>query len=85
VTRVYMSLGPSSGGSAWALTTVRCSGIRDRVAVVVVQVGVGLEAIRLVAAYLRFQAEVPDFSGDVARRVVELLQVHQKPIPDSIT
>lgn len=35
----------------------------------------GLEAVRLVAAYLRFQAEVPDFSGDVARRVVELLQV----------
>lgn len=35
----------------------------------------GLEAVRLVAAYLRFQAEVPAFSGEVARRVVELLQV----------
>jgi hypothetical protein len=45
------------------------------------QVGVGLESIRLVAAYLRFQAEVPDFSGDVARRVVELLQV-QSVFPD---
>ena len=46
---------------------------------VCLQVGVGLEAIRLVAAHLRFQAEVPDFSGDVARRVVELLQVQSKP------
>jgi hypothetical protein len=54
----------------------RWFGIVDRVTLFGFQVGVGLEAIRLVAAYLRFQAEVPDFSGDVARRVVELLQVH---------
>ena len=72
-----MSLGQPSEGSAKPLTVVdRCFGIVDRVTVFAVQVGVGLEAIRLVTAYLRFQAEVPDFSGDVARRVVELLQVH---------
>ena len=51
----------------------------DRVTPSASQVGVGLEAIRLVAAHLRFQVEVPDFSGDVARRVVELLQVQSKP------
>ena len=35
----------------------------------------GLEAFRLVAGYLAFQAQVPAFSGNVARRIVELLQV----------
>lgn len=40
-----------------------------------------LEVLRLAAAYLRFQSEVPAFSGEVARRVVELLQVPPPPPP----